>query len=344
MRNRVTRGTWVRRSLAVSVVCLAATVFVSQAEALGSKLGVNFDCQHLESSALSVYPSIQSTHSQWVRIAVDWGAFETGNGVYNISYINQTLTPCFEFAHDHGLNVLVVFGPHTPGWANGNQAGNVPPTDPETYAAAVGHLTSLYPGSNNVDGIQAIEIWNEADVNANWAGTTAQYATLLTDAYLAVVDFADTTVVTSGTSGFDYSWVNSVLSHGPALDALGVHPYPHDPATYWDNPAHYLNDGTNNSLAGMVAALNDNHYASWPIWFTEAGFVSGEPPISQSEQAQGLTAFYQYIRHSCTGCSQVQETNWFTSWEPAGNADVPYDLLAPNFSLNVVGQAMAALP
>lgn len=282
---------------------------------------------------------MQAAHSGWVRIGVDWGRLEPSGGEYSSSYIS-TIRSCFADAHSHGQKVLAVFS-RAPAW-----------TDPYTdagareYATAAAHVVALFPASNDTDGIQAVEIWNEANNPAFWSGTETDYETLLRAAYAAVHP-AGTPVVLSGAEHIDEPWYRRLLAdgYGDDFDILGVHPYPYDRANL--DAADYLNGHPPDTIDRLRADLTAFGFSNKPIWATEMGYWvgAGSPPLTARDVATGLTNFYTYLREGCYGCERIAEAFWFTSYEPSGNPEAPAALIRdPDFELQPAYSAFENLP
>jgi hypothetical protein len=291
---------------------------------------------------------MQNAGSTWTRIGVNWASFETARGTYSSSYITA-LTNCFTALHAHGSHVLAELGRFTPNWAAetgcNNTTGNCPPEDDATYQEAAAKLGQLFPASNGSDGINAVELWNEPDTGVEWQGTAVDYGAMESYGYIGVKTYSTATVVAGATAHLNYNWDQQALPY-EQFNALGVHAYPKDAATYYANPAHYLNlAGSNDSLTGLRNLLCIDATCSTPIWFTEAGFIVGNgPQLTFAQMATGLTDQFNYLATACTGCSNVKEDDWFISWVPSPSQWVPQALIAPNFGLNPAYTAFSNAP
>lgn len=169
------------------------------------KIGVNSECAF--NSTTTLYD--EAAHSQWVRIFVDWNAYEPSQNSYNATFITNR-QQCVQRLHAAGESVLVVMA-HTPCWdtsawvsgscntttyTNNNLAAS-PPTNMQYFASAAQRLVSTDLGSTNacgtdtqtgkkLCGVQAFEVWNEEyfpNSNQNWTGTKTQYEQLLQSSY-----------------------------------------------------------------------------------------------------------------------------------------------------------------
>jgi hypothetical protein len=301
-----------------------------------------------QSNELALQQAIVPLHAGWVRFTVNWSSFEPSNGVYPQAYITQLETAVM-YAHWQGFSVNFVFTGPVPSWVSNF------PTNYSPYVSAVTELASIFSVSGGVNNYQvpAIEIWNEAN-NSSYFNTSAgesAYATLLAHSTIAVNAYGISSIL-SGTSHFNWSWDEAVMSLRPTFNILGVHPYPTDDLDNWNKPATYLQGGPQNSLAGLQTL--DCDYApsgcNTQIWATEAGFFNANPAqqIPQSEQATGLTAFYNYINSSACNCSHFTLAEWYTSNTQPAPPTAPWDwnaleLSGSTYTESAVGQAMAAL-
>jgi hypothetical protein len=243
----------------------------------------------------------------------------------------QQLTNCATWAHQNGQNVELVVDqapPPSPSslWPNGaGPTENViSPGNFQDFANVMGTLAADYnPAQYPSIGVNAIEIWNEADTDKSpytdgWGGTEASYETMLCDAYSQIHQWAPSiTVLSAGTANLDYSWDSTLLNEGggSCFNAMATHPYPKAPASTWNNPAEYLNgsDNGNNTLS-KLATLGK------PIWFTEEGFHSDQ--IGSGSVATALADFYNYIDGGCAGCSSVQVAMWYAAYAPSDTRSI----------------------
>src|SRR5437879_12756072 len=90
----------------------------------------------------------------------------------------MTLASCTPHATEPPcMNVLATLL-HTPGWANGGQVKDVPPTDPEDYGRMAYWAADHFKGR-----VAAWEVWNEPNRTESWAGTAADHVRPLKAAY-----------------------------------------------------------------------------------------------------------------------------------------------------------------
>lgn len=287
-------------------------------------------------------PQARATHSRWIRVVISWVDLEPVRGRYSQSYLKH-VTNCLDSAHHDGLDVLAVFAA-TPGWANKNAGWKAPPTDDTTYATAIGYLARIYPASTG-SGINAFEVWNEANTRAFWTGAISQYETLLAAAATAVRAHSRAEVVLAGTAHIDERWDRTILAdgYGRYFDVLAVHPYPR---LHTDTNVPEVFNGPGNApdtLDLLRIDLNRYGYPNKPIWLTEIGWSTYD--ISDSAQATVATRMYDYIRGSgCYACNSIEFAFWYALLDTTGGFDGGMSLLKTNLSPKPAYLSIARLP
>lgn len=205
----------------------------------------------------------------WVKKQVIW---EPGNDPGGVKGM-------IDEAHGHGFRILlsVVGKPHRV-----TESGYF-----EAYAAYVGGVAAL--------GVDAIEVWNEPNIDREWASgdiNPARYTELLRQAYRAIKAANPQTIVASGApspTGYyggcfahgcdDKQFVEGMYAAGAAnyLDCIGVH-YNEGvlppSATSGDprgNPNHYTR-----YYGTMVNTYYNAFRGTKKLCFTELGYLSPE--------------------------------------------------------------------
>lgn len=320
-------------------VITALTIIPAASASPVAKVGIN-DYSG-QSNELGLQQAIVPLHAGWVRFSVAWSSFEPSQNSYPQPYITQLETAVM-YAHWEGLQVNFVFTGPVPSWVSNF------PTNYSPYVSAVSELASIFATSGNYP-VPAIEIWNEADNSSYFQTDYSAYATLLTQSTDAINAYGIQSIL-SGTSHFNWTWDDGVMSYSPKWDITGVHPYPTNDVANYNSPATYLQGGPYNSLAGLQTLDCDNAWkvngCNTQIWATEAGFytTNASQRIPQSEQATGLTDLFNYINSSPCDCSEFDLVEWYTS----NISTSPWDwnaleLSGSTYSESAVGQAMAGL-
>jgi hypothetical protein len=256
----------------------------------------------------------------WIKFQLRWDVAEPQQGNYSFEY--ERLVLLVQQAHIQGFHVLVSVT-RAPDWARpagANLSEGGPPTDPQLLADFITRLvTDIKP-----EFLDAVEIWNEPNLNREWANASmdgATYMQYFTPAYHAVKAVDPHAIVsTAGLAPVgevpgaadDRRFLREMYAAGLAdlTDVrIGVHPYgwanPPDArccstGPWQDNTRFFMLD-TLDAYREIMVANND---ADGRLWVTEFGWGSYEgitvdgtnatPPeaaaffdmISQIEQAE----------------------------------------------------------
>ncbi len=274
----------------------------------------------------------QEARVGWAREFVSWEAAEPRPGQYDEHYLDNIRRTVRGFA-DRGIKtLLVVFV--TPSWAAGPQgSGLAGPGDPQAYGRFAAHLARTTPG------LDAIEVWNEADEGNFWRGApqAGAYAALLRATYpqIKAVD-PNITVVTTGMVGNNYGFLSDVYANGGggSFDAVGVHT---DTACLLTSPAEYYREP--NGRVGRFSftgyrevhdVMTANGDGGKRIWMTEIGWNTGsrKPGSCKDGAVAGTRA---------EGVSEKTQAEFLTLAYRCLKAD-PYVKVAMWFSLQDVGR------
>ncbi|MFQ5399023.1 MAG: hypothetical protein ACE5E7_05415 [Anaerolineae bacterium] len=170
----------------------------------------------------------------WVKIQVQWWLVQPDPGADQWFFYDSVI----EQAHAKGLHTLVsVVG--APEWTRAAGGLNGPPDDYTQFASFLVNLLDRYPGQ-----IDAIEVWNEQNLDREWATPSglnaAAYVDLLQRAYEAIKATTPDVIVISGalspTGGWteadgrvtaidDFVFLDQMLAAGLLnyADCIGVH-------------------------------------------------------------------------------------------------------------------------
>ncbi len=238
----------------------------------------------------------------WVKEQVRWHDIEKTKGTYDWAETDTYITA----AVAKNLNVLVSVVT-APDWAREqgvDLSKNGPPADPNDYANFVVALLRRYPGK-----IQAIEVWNEENLDREWTSTgglsAANYVTLLHTTYQAVKAVDPGVIVISGalsptglndgTHAYDdFVYMDALIAAGLLnyTDCVGAHhngynvspdytydQIPNDPSAIFrgpfDNPHHSWSfRSTLQTYAAKIAQAPNNN--GQKLCVTEFGWPSAE--------------------------------------------------------------------
>jgi hypothetical protein len=212
----------------------------------------------------------------WIKQQVRWTDIEAQPGQYDWGALDVT----FQLASEYGTRVLVSVVT-APDWARepGAPLDKVgPPADPQTYVSFVSALLSRYPGK-----IHAVEVWNEMNIDREWASTSglnpAKYVALLRAAYTAIKAIDPNIIVISGAlspTGLndgvraydDFVYMEMLINAGmlQTTDCVGAHHngYNIGPNVPWNN----VPNDPNARFRGPF----DNPHHSWSFYSTLNGY------------------------------------------------------------------------
>jgi hypothetical protein len=214
----------------------------------------------------------------WIKQQVRWKDVEPQPGQYEWGALDVTLP----LAQEYGIKVMLSVVT-APDWARepGNQRLEEvgPPADPQTYANFLTTLLYRYPGT-----VQAIEVWNEMNIDREWASTSGlsaqKYVDLLRTAYQAIKAVDPGIIVISGAlspTGVndgvhaydDFAYFDMLVNAGvlDTTDCVGAHHngYNIGPDVPWNNVP---NDPT-----ATFRGPFDNPHHSWSFYSTLNGYA-----------------------------------------------------------------------
>lgn len=238
---------------------------------------------------LAVLDKLAEAKVGWIRVDLGWSSFEeTGRGVLSGWYVERADWVVNQAAA-RGIKVLGMLW-WTPGWANGGQAGSVPPSDVGEYARFARWAADHFRGR-----VSAWEIWNEPNDRYFWAGDATRYAALVRAAYPAFkAGDPAAQVVVGSTVHNDDGWLAAAYDGGMGgyFDVISTHPYMAPTSA----PPELPDDGTIwrmdhvQAVRELMVARGD---AAKPIWFTEFGWSAHPNDAGTPNWKQGVSATTQ---------------------------------------------------
>jgi hypothetical protein len=263
---------------------------------------------------------INSLGVHWVRMFLTWPDIEPSRGVYAPNWL-AAYEQAFH-AFPPGTKVLLDVV-DTPSWETGSSDQQMPPANPQDYAAMIGYLSARFG-----DRVSAYEIWNEEDASTFWTGAPnpAAYAALLKASYPAVKGGdPKATVVMGGLTGNDYPFLEGVYAAGGkgSFDAVGVHT---DTACNVLSPYDFLRGSDNRMIPDSFLAYREVHAVMLangddkPIWMTEMswrttsatcseGVFAGQKAAGVSDSTQAT--YLEQAFHCLHENPYVQVALWF---------------------------------
>ncbi|MEQ8672180.1 MAG: hypothetical protein RLP44_21250 [Aggregatilineales bacterium] len=207
----------------------------------------------------------------WYKQQIRWDEIETAPGEFDWGRTDVSM----RIQAEYGFRVLATVVT-TPEWAReaGADLAEVgPPADNQDYVNFLRALLERYPGQ-----IHAIEVWNEQNIDREWASpdglSAAGYVDLLRESFIAIKDMDPGIIVISGalspTGGFvdpqgvvraidDFDFMDQLIDAGMLnyADCIGAHHngYNISPSVTWDN----VENDPNATFRGPF----DNPHHSW---------------------------------------------------------------------------------
>jgi Glycosyl hydrolases family 39 len=263
-----------------SFLCASvATVTVATA-GVASPYGINIHAPQGPDLAASM-ERVSSAGLGFVRVDFVWAAIEAQPNQFEWSAYDAIVAA----AESRGIAILGILA-YTPGWAtDGPPVQGVPRAiaDWEDFCFRVAHR---YRGR-----VAAWELWNEPNQSHFWAGSRAQYVTVILDPGVAAVRAADPLAKVGGpglahlVSGDRdwYAWLLYVLVRsGDRLDFVSHHVYDRDgPGDVTTRLAATTPFGTQPEFWDLVnpsvrEVLQQADAADRPFWLTETGWASDQ--------------------------------------------------------------------
>jgi hypothetical protein len=341
--------------VALFAACLAASA-APTTTADAAAVGVNVaptSGDYFASRAVA--RAIGRLHPGWVRVFMGWNALEPAPGVYSSSYLRNY---ALFFSHLPRGTRIDIDVEGTPAWASGSREVALPPREDASFGAFMAHVARRFGRR-----VSAYEIGDEEDDPAHWAGSVAEYVSLLRSAYGAIKG-ADrhATVILGGLSGNDYRYLEAVYRAGGGryFDAVGVHTddacdvtaptiYARDRGTRMVNRWYFL------GVSSVHAVMAAHHAAGKPIYMTEIGWSSTAAEcavghwagqklagVSAGRQAAFLTAAYRCLARR--RFRYVRAALWFSLYDDGTSsaAQDNYGLLSASLHPKPAFAAMLA--
>jgi hypothetical protein len=285
-----------------------------------NRVGMQLDINLSDADWDAAMADIERLGAKWVKVQLPWRDMQPNGPDERDNEFFRRIEQHLEDANRRGLNMLVSVV-KAPPWARSVQAEDGPPDDPQALANFITLIFEEFnAGLNRAlvgDYIDAIEIWNEPNLQREWQGTLpfsgAGYMRLFAPAYAAVRAYSPTIpIITAGlaptgNSPFsvnDRDFLQQMYDAGLAQYGdifVGGHPYgwanPPDARCCgtrgWDDDPHFF---FLDNMDSYREIMNRNGHQAEQMWITEIGFASwdGYPPNLEPPDAwMGFTDRWQ---------------------------------------------------
>ena len=270
---------------------------------------------------------VKQANLNWIKLAVPWRSIEPScKNCIDWEDLDRVVLA----ASTAGLKILARVD-HQPDWARVVPVPNGPPDDVYDYADFVSVMAKRYREGSPKGTIQAIQVWNEPNLNREWGGATidreqaSQYMYMLKRTYEMVKAEDPTKLVISaglsptgtsdGTAQPDDVYLGWLYEDGLARysDAIGVHgagfsspeaEIGSNPAT--PSPTHSFAYFRRVEQLREIMVLNGD--AGKQVWLLEFGWTTDKVnpeyawfAVTPEQQGDYIVRAYQYARTNWAG-------------------------------------------
>ena len=265
---------------------------------------------------------IKGAQFHWQKSLFQWREIEpTAKGQFNWTEADRVVRA----SSAAGIKIIARLD-FEPMWARKDQAHNGPPDNYQDYWDFVSALVSRYKAGSSIGRVQAIEVWNEPNLDREWgnqainASSAADYVRLLGGAYLAA-HAADPNIVvlsaglsptgvTDGHSADDLDFLKWMYAAGlkGKFDALGAHANAQAPEVAanlgslkdFPHPSFYFR-----RVEQLRQAMVDNQDSAKQIWLVEWGWTSDKVhpayawfAVSEDKKADNIVTAFTFARQN----------------------------------------------
>ncbi|MCI0477409.1 MAG: glycosyl hydrolase family 18 protein [Anaerolineales bacterium] len=259
---------------------------------------------------------IKAMGFNWVKVQLPWKDGEPSKG-------NLALGSYDNFVNvmgSNGIKVLlsIVKAPRwsrTVNYSGGGHGDEGPPDNMQDAADFMGNVAARYCGK----GVEAIEVWNEENLDVEWHDkrglSAALYMDMLKRSYttikarcpgIAVISGAPTpNGLNNATAIDDVTWMHQLYQNGlkDYSDGIGAHPsgFRTSPLTAWTGASlgsfadhrSFLFRGTMDSYRAVMVQYGDANKQIWPTEFGwPVGTGGGAHPAGQYNNPNDVANYY----------------------------------------------------
>jgi len=256
-------------------------------------MGIQADANFEQGRWFTLVDRMSFMGFKWLKIQLNWKILEPTKGSFASQW--KVLIDNSVYAGRRGFKIMLAIAA-APDWARpANVRGNLdgPPANPQDLVDFVNAVLSQFP----LQYVNAIEIWNEANIAREWTGAPLDgktYVIYFNAAYKAIrARSGDIVVITAGPAPTgdgngalnDRTWISQVYAAGLPLSdpnlGIGIHPYgwanPPDahccasPSKGWDNDRSFF---FLDSITDYRQIMLKNNHAAGKLWATEFGWAT----------------------------------------------------------------------
>jgi hypothetical protein len=234
---------------------------------------------------------LKTNNIRVLRIAFGWDAMEPQQGKYDWTFWDEFVRMAVD---DYDIK-LIPYVCYTPQWASRSDKEDFwkhPPRDNARFASFMRQIVSRYK-----DRIHSWELWNEPDNPAYWAGSSEEFAALITAGSDAVRAADPNCKVVSGGIAWNLGFLNELFEDHSAsrfIDIVNLHNYYE---TWAPESLEQISD-----YVGNARNIIREHGNDQPIWMAEIGYSDFRRGNFVSEVAQ---ARYDYEHTSAYQAASV---------------------------------------
>ncbi|HEX8968697.1 MAG TPA: hypothetical protein VF937_12505 [Chloroflexota bacterium] len=256
----------------------------------------------------------------WQKTLFQWRQIEAGcKGCFDWTEADRVV----KASAQAGVKIIARLD-FQPAWARKDGASNGPPDNYQDFADFVSAFVTRYGSSSTIGRVQAIEIWNEVNLDREWGGQTinqqqaADYVRLLGMGYAAAKS-ADPSVivisaglsptgVTDGHSADDVQYLQWLYDAGikGKFDVLGAHGNTQAPEVdvaldslpQFPHPSFYFR-----RVEQLREVMVKNGDADKRVWLLEFGWTADKVhpnyswfAVSEDKKASNILKAFQYAR------------------------------------------------
>ncbi len=250
-------------SLGAAVLLSGAAVAESAPAVVNEPYGA---CAHVSRGewpfAERTFDHFQESGIRWVRTDFDWKNIEPQRGTLKFDHLDRLV----KLAKEKNIGILPILDYDvpwaTPAWKN-----------LDLWSQYVNTLVSRYQ-----DQLPYWEVWNEQNSPSFWRDDSSgrNYAELLKRTYQEIKKInPELTVLYGGTAGVPLPFIEDSLKAGAGdyFDVMNIHPY------HWRGvPEMMFTD-----LSSLQELMEKYGVGEKPIWITEVGWATAQPPRFFSE-------------------------------------------------------------